>query len=106
MTVLEAGTAPACVACRHRHLPGLPCWGGRHVAKCRDLVLATYGDVCVHCGLHGSTSVEHVQPRSMGGTDALDNMRPAHLSCNVSRGTDPMPGWGAGPVVDVTSQDW
>lgn len=72
----------------------------------RALVLATYGDVCVHCGRHGATSPEHVQPRSMGGTDALDNLRPAHLACNISRGTDPMPGWGTGPVTDATSTRW
>lgn len=103
---MEAGTAAACPRCNHRHLPTLPCWAGRYVAQLRALVLATYGDSCVHCGRPGARSVEHLQPRSMGGTDALSNLRPAHLSCNISRGTDPMPGWGAGPVTAETSPRW
>ena len=100
------GTAPHCRRCRRRHLPGLPCWGGRYVVKVRALVLSTYGDICCHCGLPGSRSVEHLQPRSHGGTDQLDNLRPAHLACNVSRGTNPMPGWGLEPVPVETSPRW
>jgi 5-methylcytosine-specific restriction endonuclease McrA len=103
---VEAGTAPTCPRCEHRHLVGLPCWSGRYVVKLRALVLATYGDVCVHCGEHGARSPEHVHPRSMGGTDAIGNLRPAHLSCNIRRGTEPMPGWGAGPVTAETSGRW
>ena len=103
---METGTAPACPRCDHRHLVSLPCWGGRYVAQLRALVLATYGDVCVHCGLPGARSVEHVQPRSMCGTDALGNLRPAHLPCNIRRGTSPMPGWGTGPVIAETSTRW
>ncbi len=98
--------APLCHRCDHRHLVALPCWGGRYVQNLRDLVLATYGDWCVHCGRSGARSVEHVQPRSRGGTDALANLRPAHLLCNLERGTDPMPGWGIGPVTVETSERW
>jgi 5-methylcytosine-specific restriction endonuclease McrA len=72
----------------------------------RATVLATYGDVCVHCGQPGASSPEHLQPRSLGGTDALSNLRPAHLACNIARGTDPMPGWGTGPVTEETSPHW
>ena len=103
---METGTAPPCSRCQHRHLLSLPCWGGRTVPRLRALVLTTYGDRCVHCGLSGARSVEHVQPRSMGGTDALANLRPAHLACNISRGTDPMPGWGTGPVTVERSDRW
>jgi 5-methylcytosine-specific restriction endonuclease McrA len=103
---MEPGTAPPCRRCQHRHLPGLPCWGGRYVAQVRALVLATYGDGCVHCGGPGARSIEHVHPRSMGGTDALSNLRPAHLACNMARGTQPMPGWGTGPVTAETSGRW
>jgi 5-methylcytosine-specific restriction endonuclease McrA len=103
---MEPGTAPPCHRCQHRHLMTLPCWGGRLVDQLRRLTLATYGDSCVHCGLSGARSVEHVRPRSMGGTDALANLRPAHLTCNIRRGTDPMPGWGTGPVTEQTSSRW
>jgi 5-methylcytosine-specific restriction endonuclease McrA len=32
-----------------------------------------------------ATTADHVVPLSMGGTDELSNLRPAHLSCNSSR---------------------
>lgn len=98
--------APACRSCQHRHLPALPCWSGRYVARLRALVLATYGDTCCHCGRAGARSVEHVQPRSAGGTDALANLRPAHLDCNISRGTRPMAGWGQQLVARESSPRW
>jgi 5-methylcytosine-specific restriction endonuclease McrA len=31
-------------------------------------------------------SADHVTPTSLGGTDALSNLRTAHYSCNSSRG--------------------
>jgi len=95
--------AGLCRRCRHRHLPTLPCWGGRYVTQLRRLVLSTYGDICVHCGGPAARSVEHLQPRSLGGTDALANLRPAHLACNISRGTRPMP---TGPVTVESSSRW
>src|SRR5262245_2952232 len=98
--------APICAKCRHRHLPGLRCWRGRYVAQVRALVLSTYGDTCCHCGDRGAWSVEHVTPRSRCGTDALENLRPAHLMCNLERGTNPMAGWGARPVVTLVSDRW
>jgi hypothetical protein len=98
--------APTCGRCHHRHLAGLPCWAGRYVYRVRALVIATYGDTCCHCGLPGARSVEHVRPRSMGGTDALANMLPAHLGCNLKRGTKPMTGYATRPVIASTSTRW
>lgn len=66
-------------------------------------MLAEYGHLCVLCGepieldrdaLTYSTrgpSVEHLLPRSRGGSDELDNLRPAHRSCNSARGNRPVP---------------
>jgi hypothetical protein len=98
--------APTCNRCQHRHLRTLPCWSGRYVAQLRALVLSTYGDTCCHCGVAHARSVEHVQPRSAGGTDALTNLRPAHLACNIARGTRPMPGWGLDPIAVEVSPRW
>jgi 5-methylcytosine-specific restriction endonuclease McrA len=97
--------APACARCTRRHLDTLPCWGGRYVAELRTMVLTTYGDTCCHCSGPGARSVEHVQPRSHGGTDDLDNLRPAHLSCNLERGTRPMQGYGA-PTITAVETRW
>ena len=96
--------APYCPRCKHRHLSGLRCWRGRYVAAVLALVLAEYGDHCCHCGRPASRSVEHVIPRSVGGTDDLANLRPAHLLCNLQRGTRPMAGYL--PVRTVSSSRW
>jgi len=102
----EAGTAPVCRRCQARHLDYLRCWSGRYVVQVRAAVLARYGDRCVHCGIAGARSVEHVRPRSFGGTDQLDNLRPAHLVCNLRRGTEPMPGWPPALVTTEVSPRW
>jgi 5-methylcytosine-specific restriction endonuclease McrA len=101
-----AALAPMCHRCGHRHLSALPCWAGRYVGKIRALVIATYGDTCCHCGKPGARSVEHVIPRAHGGTDALSNLLPAHLGCNLERGTRPMAGYQARPVTAITSPRW
>ncbi|MBF0808519.1 HNH endonuclease [Rothia nasimurium] len=36
-------------------------------------------------------SVDHVLPRSLGGSDDIANLRPAHFSCNSARGNRVMP---------------
>ncbi|WP_084653994.1 HNH endonuclease [Nocardia altamirensis] len=61
-------------------------WSGRRAQALRLLCLATYGSTCHLCGRRGATTADHVIPRSKGGTDALENLRPAHKSCNSSRG--------------------
>lgn len=51
--------------------------------------LQNFGWVCCICGLPiraGDASLQHVKPRSKGGTEAHDNLRPAHKSCNYSLG--------------------
>lgn len=77
-------------------------WGGRKVPRLRALVIQTYGRTChlCHMPIRGTVSIDHVIPRSKGGTDDLANCRPAHLKCNVRRGTKPV------PTPLVTSTEW
>lgn len=75
-------------------------WGGRRTQALRRLVLAAYGARCHLCGdaidlaLRKpdplSLSIDHVVPRSRGGSDDLSNLRPAHLGCNSARQATPM----------------
>ncbi|KKO87262.1 HNH endonuclease [Corynebacterium ulcerans] len=65
-------------------------WGGRSAARIRKQVLETYGDICHLCGRPGADSADHIIPRSRGGKDELDNLRPAHGRCNSSRGNKSM----------------
>ena len=82
----SAVMAPWCGGCHRRHLPGLPCWQGRYRTNLVRRTLAAKGRVCWLCGRTGATSVDHVVPRSLGGTDADDNLIPSHLPCNAARG--------------------
>ncbi|GMV27712.1 MAG: HNH endonuclease [Phycisphaerae bacterium] len=64
-----------------------PKWGGRRAARLRAATLDAYGTVCHLCGRPGADSADHLIPRALGGPDTLDNLRPAHKSCNSARGT-------------------
>lgn len=68
--------------------PRLASWSGRASAELTGLVLRTFGRRCHICGLSEppATTADHIIPRSKGGPDTVDNMRPAHKSCNSSRG--------------------
>jgi 5-methylcytosine-specific restriction endonuclease McrA len=60
-------------------------WGGPK--RLRAIVFALYGDRCWLCGKPGARTVDHVVPISKGGAMFdVANMRPAHMSCNQSRG--------------------
>lgn len=77
---------PVCPRCKRRHLPTLKCWGGHLVKQLRAVVFERYGRVCWLCGADGADTVDHVRARAVGGTDAMDNLRPAHGFCNTGRG--------------------
>lgn len=72
-------------------------WGGRRIARIRALVWRMYGGRCWLCGAEITAvqpwDVDHVLPRSQGGSDELRNLRPAHASCNRSRGARPAGLW-------------
>ena len=41
---------------------------------------------CALCGRPGADTADHIIPYDAGGTDELDNLRPAHHSCNSRAG--------------------
>jgi 5-methylcytosine-specific restriction endonuclease McrA len=61
---------------------------GRRAAKLR----AIHGDLCWRCGhkmrfdglpnCGKAATIEHIMPRSLGGTSAIDNLRLCHVGCN------------------------
>ena len=65
-------------------------WSGRVAQRLTALTLATYGDVCHLCGRAGATTADHLVPRVQGGDNSIENLRPAHLSCNSRRGDMPL----------------
>lgn len=70
-------------------------WGGRPATQLTALTLATFGTTCHLCGRPGATTADHLIPRSLGGLDELDNLRPAHQSCNSARGNMSIEQWRA-----------
>ncbi len=63
-------------------------WGGAYAIRKRQQVLEVYGNVCWLCGqpIAGLPSADHVIPRSRGGSDDIENLRPCHGRCNSRRG--------------------
>lgn len=63
----------------------MPAWAGRYAQRLTALTLAVYGRTCHLCLEPGATSADHVVTRSAGGSDAIENLRPAHKLCNSRR---------------------
>nr|DAQ33771.1 MAG TPA: HNH endonuclease [Caudoviricetes sp.] len=70
-------------------------WRGRNQKQLRQLVIDVYGWRCSICHtminpdatrLRDRLSIDHVLPVSRGGTDTIENLRPAHYGCNAARG--------------------
>lgn len=70
-------------------------WRGRNQKQLRRLVTDVYGWRCSICHtminpnatrLRDRLSIDHVLPVSRGGTDTIENLRPAHYGCNAARG--------------------
>lgn len=54
---------------------------GKEWQKLRQIVFATHGRLCVYCG-NPANAIDHVIPKSLDGTDTLDNLVPACTTCN------------------------
>ncbi|MGP9605603.1 HNH endonuclease [Glutamicibacter sp. AOP33-2CA-4] len=73
-------------------------WTSRDAEAYKGAVVTAYGWTCHLCGrvidpeLKGKQglSLDHVVPRSAGGQNTIENLRPAHLSCNSARGDRPI----------------
>lgn len=59
---------------------------GRPWRRTARLVLERDDWVCHVCGQAGATTVDHLVPRHLGGTDDLSNLAAAHLGCNSRKG--------------------
>src|SRR5215471_21573502 len=54
-------------------------------ARRKRLILARDKGICGLCGMGGATSVDHIIPRSLGGSEDHVNLQAAHERCNNSK---------------------
>ena len=52
----------------------------------RAAVLARDHHRCVFCGCRTFLTLDHVYPKSLGGTDAIDNLQTVCQPCNARKG--------------------
>lgn len=60
--------------------------GTLHGYTIREHLLNKWGRKCAYCGEKGRLEVEHIKPRSKGGSDRLDNLTISCRSCNQLKG--------------------
>jgi 5-methylcytosine-specific restriction endonuclease McrA len=48
-------------------------------------IMIRHGRICHICGQGGATEVDHVVPLARGGSDTMDNLRPAHRHCHQAK---------------------
>lgn len=65
-------------------------WSGRYAQERTAACLEAWGRTCHLCSRAGATSADHLIPRTLGGSDDLENLRPAHKLCNQLRGRQPV----------------
>ena len=53
----------------------------------RESIKARDGHKCVYCGSSENLTVDHVRPRTKGGTDTADNLVTACRPCNQAKGS-------------------
>lgn len=65
----------------------------RRHQKHRQKVMAKHKGICHLCEGPYADTIDHVVPVALGGSDHPDNLRPAHTSCNSSKGARSYPKW-------------
>lgn len=72
----------------------------------RKRVLARYNGRCSICGDKSKPlTIDHIVPRSLGGTNAERNLQPACLKCNQARGAE-QPGDHVGRWRHTRAREW
>lgn len=81
-------------------------YGGHRATKLFELVYASFEPMCFLGGEYipeGQRTVDHIIPRSLNGTDDLENCRPACKQHNSERGNKPIEEWRA---MSVNEMEW
>lgn len=67
-------------------------WGRKQTLAMREAIVKRDGPNCWLCGLpfapREKPTLDHITPKSRGGSHALANLKLAHYSCNTKRGNE------------------
>lgn len=70
----------------------------------RELVLARDGARCAYCGADSvRLQLDHIVPRSRGGSDDPENLTPACGPCNASKGARELGEWLASRALELSA---
>ena len=58
---------------------------------------------CAYCGSQGVLTIDHVDPRCLGGAHVPENLVPACKHCNCSKNMRPLEQWRDGKYIWVRS---
>jgi len=61
---------------------------GQAKRKFRKSIKYGWGGLCAYCRCHRATTLDHLKPKSKGGSSLRSNLIPACHSCNHSKGSD------------------
>lgn len=65
--------------------------GTLHGTEVREYLLAKFGRACAYCGAMGvPLNIDHVHPRSRGGSDRVSNLVLACIPCNQAKANRPV----------------
>ncbi|MGW2748433.1 RNA-guided endonuclease IscB [Streptomyces sp. NPDC001450] len=71
--------------------------GTLHGYELREYLLAKWGRTCAYCGATGvPLNIDHIHPRSRGGTDRVSNLCVACVPCNQAKSNRPVDDFLAG----------
>ena len=59
----------------------------------RDTIKYSFGGLCAYCRSERATTVDHLRPKSKGGSSLRSNLVPACRACNHSKGSEPWLVW-------------
>lgn len=65
--------------------------GTLHGTEVRECLLAKWGRACAYCGTTGvPLNIDHIHPRSRGGSDRISNLCTACIPCNQAKDNRPV----------------
>lgn len=76
--------------------------GTLHGTEVREYLLAKFGRACVYCIAMGvPLNIDHVHPRSKGGSDRVSNLVLACIPCNQTKGNRPVEEFAPKRAVEI-----